>query len=343
MTNATTKRPFFEILPSGKWVFAFDNHTMSWWMECEQQGAYRYVNKIVPKGDGMGFKAQIGIWWSEVMSRYYESAKLGKLLSGAELSAEAALLWREYDWKSAELQKTFMRFCEQEFASFGKDNEGNEISIPVGPLKMASQYADFASEDCHYWKVLATESSFTDVFVGATNKVMVYFTGRPDLVALRLSDNKIYPWDHKTSDEVHNTKFLNKWKPNHQIQGYAFAVRQLVQELDLGVCGDRVIINGAARLDVTEKKSGEKKPRFIRLEPQFTVDELEEWRFQITLKAERVREAIESGHFVMNDKSCDKYYGCIYRDLCKQTPAARQLLIETLYQIKEPWSHLDED
>lgn len=48
--------------------------------------------------------------------------------------------------------------------------------------------------------------------------------------------------------------------------------------------------------------------------------------------------AARSGQWPMNLTSCDKYGGCIFRELCKSsTQEARDWKMKTQYQVREPW------
>lgn len=224
--------------------------------------------------------------------------------------------------------------------------------LPLGPILMACQYYNqYAENDFRNWKIIGAEKPFggsNEVFIGEDNKVMVFYQGRPDLVVYETPTDSLMPLDQKTKDYITND-VERIWKPHSQTAGYIYAVQKVARDLGFDRTVDRCLISVCARnVRKTAPKKGEtEKPRFRRVRPTYSPQELQEWQATIMRKANRLREALEYNSITRCDGfNCHVYGGCEYRQLCAVPAGSREMLKTQDYIQVKPWSPLfveDED
>jgi hypothetical protein len=225
----------------------------------------------------------------------------------------------------------------------------SRTSLALGPILMAAEYyQSFALQDMKDWKVIGAELAFGrhgEVIVGETDKVVVYWMGKPDLVIYEEKTNCLAPLDQKTKDYI-KSDVQNIWKPHTQTAGYIYSIGQIAKELGYdGITVDRCIISVCGRLRPAEprKKGDSPKPRFIRVRPHYAVEEIAEWQANILILAEQMRTSLEKNQWTLNDKACHLYAGCDFRGICSRPEGVRPLVIQSDYELKEPWSPFDDE
>jgi hypothetical protein len=212
-----------------------------------------------------------------------------------------------------------------------------------GAIIMASRYYETTFQhDIVNWRIIAVEYGFglrREVLIGESDLVVVYYMGKPDLVILSKGDDQLMPVDHKTTDYIKGDT-QRKYKPHPQTVGYIYAVNTLANTLGIErkSC-DRCCINVGARNEPTDKPrdGGPPKPRFTRVYPCYSPDEVEEWRQSLVAKAERMRQSIEAQMFLRNESACHLYAGCEFRGVCSVPPASRDVIIKANYSEGEAW------
>jgi hypothetical protein len=287
---------------------------------------YAHMRNLRPHGR-QGFAMQIGIWWSRVLELFYKELQFGQPPSQTQMLKFASEAWVEL-----EMQKLQNEF-NKAFAKFGG---------PEGALLMASEYYNrYAELDAKNWKIIGAEAGFglkDEVLVGENASVIVYWTGRPDLYLLDLPSNRIQPLDHKTTDYV-KSNVSKQYKPHQQVCGYVYVGNVLSRQLGLDTTVDRCIINVAGRNRPSEKpRDGIIKPRFVRVYPNYSIEELAEWQTDIVATVTRMRTAIEDSTFIKHKNACHLYSGCRFRGVCSVTPSQRESIIRADYEVAEPWA-----
>jgi len=151
------------------------------------------------------------------------------------------------------------------------------------------------------------EESFTVRNVEANFLIMMpdsnLFTGVIDLIVER-PDGSIYIVDHKTKSRM-GSFFLEEFRPDFQIDGYAYACRELV-----GRC-DGVIIN-AISTDMNPRE------RFMRGSEERTEKELDDFEQDFMHQMERMKWCRSVGRWGRNTTECNRWgrYKCEYLPLC---------------------------
>jgi PD-(D/E)XK nuclease superfamily protein len=336
--EATTLPTYAKILPDGRWCFHLDNHLCSYFDSCERKFEYRHVKQVAPRGLG-SFKMVVGQWWSAVLKDYYDEVAaeqhtpMYKPHSQQRIMELAAKQWSAL---GMEQYKTGTQYEIKNYEDFGG---------AAGALRMAqTYYMQWAEIDARTLRIVGAESGFglkNEVLIGENSKVVVYLTGIPDLVVIE-NGRYLVPLDHKSKDYI-EPKVLDEYKPDNQLAGYCFAVRALARQCGIDLPTPYAIVNLCGRLEPRTPKTAGKMltPRYTRISPSFSDDELAEWQHNRVRIATRMREAFESGYFARTDDrlQCHSIFmkKCAYRDVCRQTPAQREAVLAGNYTQVTPW------
>jgi hypothetical protein len=276
------------------------------------------------------------------MSDFYELMKAGSLTK--QLACiQAAVRWEENKMDE------YAAIEPWDYQAFGGGmynpitlSDGTTIKVPSGAIIMTAAYYDrWAQIDNDQWKILATESGFglnREVKLGETDEVVVYYTGRPDLVAMESHTGLVVVCDHKTSSAVEG-RFLQRFKPHDQFPGYIFAVRELLKDIGLrDRQAGRFLVNGAARKKPPETSKAKVKPEwFRRFEIPYVESELEEWRQATLHRVEDIQMAIKTDYFEGRTASCHSPGECNFVRVCSQPPEKRLIILKSEFLVKEPW------
>lgn len=136
----------------------------------------------------------------------------------------------------------------------------------------------------------------------------------------------IFVQDQKTTGSGLGSYFFAQFNPDNQMSGYTFAGRILYNIPIAGVMidGAQILVNSTS---------------FARGFTMRTEAQLEEWYKDLGYWLKLMESYVEQDYWPMNDKSCHKYDGCVFREVCSQDPAVRQNYLETQFEKRE-WNPL---
>lgn len=147
--------------------------------------------------------------------------------------------------------------------------------------------------------------------------IIVYISGKPDLIFRYAGTKDIAVMDHKRM-----TRNTNYSPLRNQFQFYATAIGT-----------DTVIVN-----KIGFQKTLEPKERFLRTPFVYPKEILEEWKRDVIFRAKEMVIAQQFQHFQRNRTSCEKWSGCYLQRYCYTRPSARDFLIGKEYLIADkPW------
>lgn len=338
---------FYETLPDGRWKFRVDHHLLDDFNTCDRLFQFRHMPDpagLVWATKGVSVKVAIGSWWATFCERYYDQFRLGQLPTEANIVEIVADAWTEHEM---ERYRNGTEGDKENFEKFG----GAE-----GALQMAVEYhRAFGEQHFRDWQVVATELGFglkDEIKLGEDLHVVVYYTGRPDLVVLDRAQQMVMPLDFKTKDLVPwNAPSIVK--PLPQLCGYIFATRKLMRDCFVGTMNGsgaklptKCIVMFCARLKPSDKpRDGVKKPRFLPVYANYSLEELEEWRLGVIEKCRRLRSAIERAVFLPRESACHLYAGCMFRRVCSMSANVRPAMLQADFVKQAPWQpyELQED
>lgn len=332
----------------GRIALYLDNHLLQDFNSCEARFHLKHVKNLRLKGDSLGGALKIGIWWSSVLENYYSwiqqfqrGEPVGYTLEDKFIPLAFTLPCRR--WIELACAKAWV---DEGMDTWGAASERTQKAMhkfkgPEGALLMCHQYYDqYAEMDSRNWKIIAAELGFGlsgEVLVYENDKMLCYWTGRPDLIVYDSTLDSLMAVDHKSKDYM-KSNFIQQWKPHPQTAGYVYALQVLSKSLGYDRTVDRCIINGAARLYAEKPRDGKAKPRFMRVLPHYSAGELAEWRYMTSLKAIRLYNAILADTWVWDETSCHIYAGCEYRRIHTIPEGSRALVERADYVQIEPWA-----
>lgn len=338
LLNEVTLPYFVKAAPDGSKRLAFyvDNHLISTFNFCETKFNIQHILRLRQKGPG-GLAMNIGGWWSAVLEDFYNMIRMSQLATPQVLSyptrnefiEAAAKRWRES--KMDELAVTKPK-AYKDFGGAG------------GAALMAMTYYEYQGRlDAQQWKIIAAEKGFGqkgEVLLYEDDTVIIYYMGKPDLVVLADRGNTLLPVEHKTIYRI-DTHIQSKYKPHPQIEGYVFSLNVIAKQLGYDKLVDRCVVNVSARATPAEKpRDGVKKPRFTRVLPHYSVEELEEWKQNVIGKVKRLSYSLLNDEWLRKDgpNTCHLYGGCEYRGICSVPPVTRPLVVKSDFVEIAPWA-----
>lgn len=339
MIEESTLPYFVRPTEDGRLALYIDNHLISTHNTCERKFYLQHVMRLRSKGVS-GMAMSVGGWWSAVLEDFYNRMKEAQVAESSIQYAkmigyptrdnfieDAAKRWREAKMDLLAVAKP------KAYASFGGS---------AGAALMAMQYYGSQGQlDFQQWKIVAAEEGFGqrgEVLLYEDKEIIVYYMGKPDLVVYTDNGNTLLPVEHKTVERI-DKRIQQKYKPHPQITGYVFSLNVIAKSIGYDKPVNRCIVNVAARALPAEKpRDGIKKPRFTRVYPHYSIEELEEWRQNTIAKAKRLHFSLINDEWVWRENSCHLYAGCEYRGVDSVPPGARTMAISNEFVQVEPWS-----
>lgn len=330
-TLETKPKPhsFYELLPDGRILFFVDASMIKDFSHCESYFHLKHIQRKRLKSSTRGvmpFPMAIGSWWSDVMERFYNALRDGREFSLQDVQDSALLAWSE---------------CKIDDSSAAEPDKFKAFGDLAGAVLMLQEY--YKSQyliDRNVWKIVGVEEGFglkKEVKLGETRSVVVYWVGKPDLVVVE--NGRLTPVDHKTVSRVDGYT-ISRYKPSSQMPGYVYACEELARQLGYSSRVDRCIVNICSRSRPSDNpRSGKPKPRFIRAYPNFSREELLEWKNQVISKCERIATCIKTNTWNWNETQCHNFYmrQCDYIKLHSSTPSARDTILLADFEEGKAW------
>lgn len=146
--------------------------------------------------------------------------------------------------------------------------------------------------------------------------IIVYLTGKPDLIFKYVESGSIAVMDHKS---VRRESPISPLR--NQFNLYATAMKT-----------DTVIIN-----KIGFQKTKEPRDRFTRAPMIYHQEHLDEWKEQVIQSAKEMVLFQKLNHYPMNRTSCEKWDGCFFQRFCSTRPSAREFLVGREYIVSPEW------
>ena len=137
--------------------------------------------------------------------------------------------------------------------------------------------------------------------------------------------------DYKTSKYQLDQKFFNNFKPITQFPIYVIAAHIIAAETQEVAATDGILLDGI--------QVGVNFNRYNRHIIPFSPEEINEYLEGLQYWISQAMSSCETGHFPMNEESCNKYAGCHFRDICNKPPARREAYLKGHY-IQRTWDPL---
>jgi len=132
--------------------------------------------------------------------------------------------------------------------------------------------------------------------------------------------------DRKTTTTTLGSYYFEQFEPDNQMSLYTIASQVAFKTPVKGVIID------AAQIAVGFS-------RFVRSFVFKTPDQIDEWMKDLGVWLRQAEQFAEANYWPQNDKSCHKYGGCPFRDICSKSPSVRDKFLESNFQ-KHEWNPL---
>lgn len=275
---------------------------------------------------------------------YYYSILCGYVLSGVQIDLEfgsaAHVLQEVYHRAKAEgsshdeaLDKVVdrgltMTWDRKSEGPLFEDAQKNRLSL----IRLAIEYFDHYEKEGTGPRTVtlangkpAVELTFAfDSGVKTSTGENIVLCGHMDRL-VQFNDD-IYVSDLKTTRTALGPSYAARYTPDNQFTLYTIAGRVALSVPARGVLLD------AAQVGVTFVRFA----RFPIPRPQPVLDEwltsLPFWVSQMEGCAERAAEGSPESAYPQNDKACNLYGGCQFREICGRSPSARAPILNANYQ-----------
>jgi hypothetical protein len=175
------------------------------------------------------------------------------------------------------------------------------------------EYATYRAAD-GWDNVVAVEEVGSKILY-EDEQMLILYQFKIDLV-LNLMNCNLMPVDHKSSSRRTRANEMS-----NQFKGYCWG---------LGV--NNIIVN-----KIGFQKTLKPSEKFTYETISYQPDIISEWIEISTYYLKRYIRHSETGFFPPNFTSCDKYSGCLFREICNKAPSGREYKLAQLFQERRHW------
>ena len=288
--------------------FAWDSMSLGTLKECPRKYFLTHVLGYRPKDTSLHLT--FGLHYAKAMERFYKFRASGMDYDEALNDVVATAMIESYDMPEdttgKKTRETLIRSIVWYFESYRGDTETNVIHLHDGRP--------------------AVELSFKLPTGLHVNGVELLYCGHLDRVVEFAGDR--YVMDQKTTGQTLGAFYFMQFNPDNQMSGYSLASRVMFN------CPVQGVIIDACQVAVGFT-------RFGRSITTRTESQIEEWLVDFHDWTQLAERYAERGHWPMNDKSCHKYGGCQFRDVCSHDKEVRQQFLDTRFEINR-WNPLED-
>lgn len=298
--------------------WAWDSTSLGWLKECPRKYQYHMLEGWTSKGESIHL--EYGILYHEALA-FYETAKYNGCDHEQALrdTVRQILLWTWRDgapWRAqADLpvdDKAALKSREHLvrtvvwYLDKFKDDPARTLMHPVTGKPMVELSFKFeigAGLDLKHPYVLC----------GYLDRV-VEFQGQT------------FVMDRKTTTTTLGGYYFDQYDPDNQMSLYTVA-SQIAFKMPV-----KGIIVDAAQIAMGFS-------RFVRSFVFKTPDQIDEWMRDLKVWLRQAEWYATAAYWPQNDKSCHKYGGCVFREVCSKSPAVRDKFLESGFTRRE-WNPL---
>lgn len=187
-------------------------------------------------------------------------------------------------------------------------------------------YADDPYQTVEVNGAAGTEVSFRLELPALIGGEPAVLSGHLDRVAEH--NGYLYVLDYKTTKSISN-QFFDTYKISHQLTGYSFAGKVVMDRPTMGVVVDGIgLLAGSVRFGREPQQ---------RTEGQYN-EYLETLQHLVFDQAERLAITHEDADYPMNTSSC---YFCQYKQVCNQPPEYRRRYLKSHFEQRKAWNPLE--
>jgi hypothetical protein len=304
-------------VPGTSYQWAWDSTSLGWLKECPRKYQYHMIEGYVGRGERVHL--EYGILYHEALGTYEECKFLGMSHDIAVRKVvQDVLVWT---WRDDKPWRSSVDLSTDDKASL-KSRENlvrtvvwylDKFKDDPAKIKMHSVTGRPMIE-LHFTFELGSDlQGHPYTLCGYLDRV-VEFQGES------------FVMDHKTTTSTLGSYYFEQYDPDNQMSLYTVASQIAFKTPVRGVIID------AAQIAVGFS-------RFVRSFVFKTPDQIDEWMHDLQHWLDQAERFAEANYWPMNDKSCHKFGGCPFRDICSKSPSVRDKFLDTAFE-RHPWNPL---
>lgn len=298
--------------------WAWDSTSLGWLKECPRKYQYHMIEGWVGRGESIHL--EFGILYHEALESYEIARSTGMDHDDALISVIHRVLertWRDgKPWRaskdlptddkaSLKCRENLVRTVVWYLDKFRDDPAKTRIH-PTSGRPMV---------ELHFQFEIGFNYNFQNPYAlcGYLDRI-VDFQEQP------------FVMDRKSTTSTLGSYYFEQYEPDNQMSFYTIASQVAFKTPVKGVIID------AAQIAVGFS-------RFVRSFVFKTPDQIDEWMKDLKIWLAQAEVFAEKNYWPQNDKSCHKYGGCPFREICSKSPSVRDKFLESSFERRE-WNPL---
>lgn len=298
--------------------FAWDSTSLGWLKECPRKYQYHMLEGWRSRGESIHL--EFGILYHEALDEYEKLRALEIDHNSAVHSVVRNLLsktWRDgKPWRGAKdlpaddkaslkSRENLVRTVVWYLDKFRDDPAKTKVS-PISLRPMVELHFQFELD-------FNFNLSNPYVLCGYLDRVVEF-------------QEQSFVMDRKTTTTTLSSYYFEQYDPDNQMSLYTVASQVAFHTPVKGVIVD------AAQIAVGFS-------RFVRSFVFKTPDQIDEWMKDLKIWLRQAERYAEANYWPQNDKSCHKFGGCAFREICSKSPSVRDKFLESDFE-RRPWNPL---
>lgn len=300
-----------------KFQWAWDSTSLGWLKECPRKYQYHMIEGYVSRGEQVHL--EFGIIYHTALEHYdkYKMTMSHDDALRAVVKEALSATWRDgkpwraskdlepSDKTSLKCREFLIRTIIWYIDRFYDDPAQTRINSATGQpmVELHFQFEIDAGVNANHPYTLC----------GYLDRV-VDFQGDP------------YAMDRKTTTSTLGSYYFEQYDPDNQMSLYTLASQVAFHTPVKGIIVD------AAQIAVGFS-------RFGRSFVTKTTEQIDEWLQDLKVYLDQAHGYAFKGYWPMNDKSCHKYGGCVFREICNKSPVVRERFLESHFDHRQ-WNPL---
>lgn len=303
-------------LPDTNVQYAWDSTSLGWLKECPRKYYYAMIEGWRPRHETVNLK--FGLLYHQGLEYYDRMRTEGKDHEEALLDTVHLMLTQTWEAATADrpagpwlsdhntkTRETLVRSVIWYLEQFGNADPAKTVQLANGKPAVELSF----KLELDFGPVGGTPY----ILCGHLDRVVEYAEGT-------------YVMDRKTSSTTISSYYFDQFDPDNQMSLYTLASKIIYHTPVKGVIID------AAQIAVGFT-------RFSRGFTYRTEAQLDEWLKDTHYWMDQAGLLATHKHWPMNDKSCHKYGGCHFRQVCSKSPEVREVFLRSNF-IQQPWNPL---
>jgi len=325
MDTSASDVPASPFLEGTNIQFAWDSTSIGYLKTCPKLYYLVMIEGWSPKDDSVHLR--YGAEYHSAIEDYDKAKAAGANHADAMRHAVHQLMIRTFDW------------------DVDTDTKAGRYKNRRTLIQLVIDYFDFFANDTATTHILengraAVELSFKFELDWGPSHSKAYDSqndiSQPYLLCGHLDrvvsfNNDLYVLDHKTTTTTPSSYFFDGFNPHNQMTLYTLATQVVYRAPVKGV------IVEAAQIKLVEPNF------FTRGVTYRTQDQLDEWLSDLRYWLAQAEAFATADHWPMNDSSCDKFGGCMFRGICSKSPQVREKWLAGDFikrEIEDRWNPL---